>query len=57
MTDKKLGTLESVDLREYWIDEAQGFTPWLASEENLERLSTALGMELELEGLEVRVGP
>ena len=46
---KKLGKLSKVDLREYWDNEAQNFTPWLAQEENLELLGQAINMELELE--------
>jgi hypothetical protein len=49
-----LGQLETVDLRQAWAHEAQSFTPWLA--ENLNRLSAALGIPLELEGQEVSVG-
>ncbi|MCT0210296.1 MAG: DUF4268 domain-containing protein [Cyanobium sp.] len=49
-----LGLLETVDLRQAWAHEAQSFTPWLA--ENLNRLSAALGIPLELEGQEVSVG-
>src|SRR6266545_1786839 len=51
-----LGRLEPVDLRTYWIDEARDFTPWLAQEENLALLGETIGIELELEGVEVRVG-
>ena len=47
--------LESVPIREVWADEARDLTPWLA--ENTDRLSEALGMDLELEGSEVGVGP
>jgi len=54
MTTSKLGTLERVELRQAFSNEAQDFTPWLA--ENLERLSVELGIELELEGEEVGVG-
>jgi hypothetical protein len=49
-----LGLLETVDLRQAWAHEAQSFTPWLAA--NLNRLSAALGIPLELEGQEVSVG-
>ena len=42
-----LGEFEPVDLRTIWNNEATDFTPWLAKAENLERLSKALGMDLE----------
>ena len=54
MTTTELGTLERVNVRKAWSHEAYDFTPWLA--ENLGRLSSELGIELELEGLEVNVG-
>ena len=54
---KQMGALEPVDLREFWEDEARDFTPWLAEEENLARLSETLGIDLELEDTEVSVGP
>lgn len=57
MAPKLLGRLEPVTLREYWQDEARDFTNWLAKEENLGLLSDTLGMELELDGVEVAVGP
>jgi hypothetical protein len=57
MTTKPLGRLELVSLREYWQDEARDYTNWLAKEENLGLLSDTLGMELELEGVEIAVGP
>ena len=53
----ELGRLERVDLRNIWKTEAQDFTPWLASEENLSVLADTLGMELELEAQEANVGP
>lgn len=52
-----LGSLELVDLRTIWPDEARDFTPWLAQEENLRRLSDALNLELEIDRVEVAVGP
>jgi hypothetical protein len=52
-----LGTLEPVDLRAVCTDEARSLTPWLSQPENLARLSKALDLELELEGIEVNVGP
>ena len=53
MTIPELGNLEEVDLREAWPHEARSFTPWLS--ENLEMLSSAIGIPLELEGQEVAV--
>ena len=52
-----LGSLEPVDLRTIWPDEARDFTPWLAQEENLRRLSDALNLELVLDRVVVAVGP
>lgn len=49
----QFGNLENVPLREAWSDEAQNFTPWLAS--NLDQLSRAIGITLELVDSEVRV--
>ena len=53
MTIPEFGNLEEVDLRQAWPHEAQSFTPWLS--ENLEMLSAAIGIPLELEGQEVAV--
>ena len=47
-------TLQNVELRRAWAHEALGFTPWLA--QNLDRISDAIGIPLELEGAEVPVG-
>ncbi len=52
-----LARLERVDLRRIWKTEAQDFTPWLATDENLSVLGNTLGMELELEAQETNVGP
>lgn len=51
----ELGELETADLRKAWPHEAQDFTPWLAK--NLDRLSDVIGIDLDLEGYEVQVGP
>lgn len=48
-------SLVDVPLREVWPDEAKHFTPWLAA--NPGHLGKELGMDLELEGEEVAVGP
>src|SRR5688500_16692480 len=52
-----LGRLQSVDLRSVWASECTHFTPWLAQAENLELIGEAIGVELELEAQEKRVGP
>ena len=52
---KTIGELEPVRVRDVWPDEARDLTPWLA--ENPEALGRALGMDLELDGSEVAVGP
>lgn len=52
-----LGRFQRVDLRDIWKTEAQDFTPWLAREENLSELASALNIDLELEAQEKFVGP
>lgn len=52
---KTIGELAPVPIRDVWPDEARDLTPWLA--ENPEALGRALGMDLELDGSEVAVGP
>lgn len=52
----KLGRLEKVDLRELWNGEATDFTPWLSREENIAELGEAIGIELEVQEQESRVG-
>lgn len=55
MTERQdLATIERVDLREIWRDEAANFTPWLA--ENISQLGEALSMDLEVETAEAPVG-
>jgi hypothetical protein len=51
-----LGALKNLKLREVWKHEERDFTPWLAEEENMEKLSAALGLQLQLEQVEVAVG-
>lgn len=53
MTEIKFGRLIDLPLREAWKHEAHEFTPWLA--ENIDHLSEAIGMQLELTGTEVAV--
>ena len=51
---QELATIEKVDIRSIWPNEASDFTPWLA--ENLSALGEALGLDLELESREAPVG-
>jgi hypothetical protein len=53
---KIFGKLEKVELRELWNGEATDFTPWLSKEENIADLGEAIGMELEVQEQEQRVG-
>ena len=55
--EEELGRLIKIPLREFWEDEEDDFTPWLAREENIRLLSETIRMELEVEGTEIRVGP
>jgi hypothetical protein len=57
MTDKPLGKLQRVELRDIWLSEALEFTPWLARPENLTVLAETIDMELEVEAQEKSVGP
>lgn len=50
----KLGRIVKGHLREAWPHEAADFTPWLA--EHISELGNALGLELELQSQEARVG-
>ena len=52
MTD--FGEIKAVDIRESWPNEARDFTPWLA--ENIDLLSNALGMDLEVTTCEADIG-
>lgn len=53
----KLSKVERVNVRSAWPNEAANFTPWLASEQGLELLQDALGMDLEVEAVEQSIGP
>ena len=51
---RELATIEKVDIREVWENEARDFTPWLAH--NLSALGKASGLDLELQTQEASVG-
>ena len=51
----KLIKQKQINPRKMWPNEAQNFTPWLA--ENITELGEKIGMELEVVGQEVSVGP
>ena len=51
----ELGILKTVTARQKWNNEARDFTPWLAK--NIKALNEALGLELEVENVEVQCGP
>jgi len=51
-----LGRLEKVGLRDFFKDEAKDFTPWLTEDKNLELLGETLGLDIELEDTEVKIG-
>lgn len=51
----ELGILRTVTARQKWTSEARDFTPWLA--QNILSLSDAVGIELEVENIEVKCGP
>lgn len=53
MAEISFGRLADVALREAWAHEALGFTPWLAA--NIDHISEAIGVPLELTGTEVAV--
>ena len=51
---KELASIDKLDLREVWPNEAANFTPWLA--QNISLLGEALDMDLEVETAEAPVG-
>ena len=52
MTD--FGVVHRINARDIWQNEAQNFTPWLAS--NINRLGDVLGLDLEVVEIEADVG-
>ncbi|MCE5255015.1 MAG: DUF4268 domain-containing protein [Actinomycetia bacterium] len=52
-----LGSIVPVNVRRVWENEQYHFTPWLARAENMALLSGAVGLELEVQNIEVAIGP
>ena len=46
-----LGKIEKVDIRNIWEHEGTDFTPWLAKDENIELLGSAIGIDLIVEAV------
>lgn len=57
MATTALGRLTRIELKTAWKTEDGDLTPCLATEENLELLSEAIGLDFELETTEKDVGP
>lgn len=55
-TNFPLSEIEQVRLRDIWPNEAHDFTTWLAASNNLSKLGSACGIELELDETESAVG-
>ena len=49
MNNHDFGRLEKLEPRNYWVNEASNFTPWLAEPANIRLLGEAIGVELEVE--------
>ncbi len=56
MPPTPISRLQRVPIRDIWQTEPQGFTPWLASTENLPLLGEAIGIQLEIQSTEESVG-
>lgn len=58
MENGNFGRLKRVkNTRDHWPRENSDFTPWLATKENIEILSEAIGIKLKVQDQERRVGP
>jgi len=51
-----LGTIQSVDIRSVWSSESSDFTPWLAEPANIALLAETVGLDLEVQAQEKKVG-
>lgn len=54
MADPALGSIENVNPRDVWPNEASDFTPWLAK--HVDVLAAALGLDIEIAQSEAAVG-
>lgn len=52
-----LGQMKKVKVSDLWKHEEYDFTTWLAADDNIGKLADALGLEFQVEGIEVPVGP
>src|SRR6476620_3562418 len=43
------GRLQRVNLKDVWLQDAEDFTSWLASQENIDLLGETVGLELVVE--------
>lgn len=50
----KLGKIDAVDIRSQWKNEEYDFTPWLAKEPHVQILADAIGVDFDVDGIEVR---
>jgi len=55
--NQNFGQLKTVPVKEIWSNEASDFTPWVATDDGLQRLGDTLDIELVLETVEKSVGP
>lgn len=56
MEERKLGSIEKVDLRKIWNNEETDFTRWLAEEDNMNKLGEEIGIEIKVNKIEANVG-
>ena len=52
----QLDRLIRVELRDFWKNEAEDFTPWLAKEENAQLLGETINLDLEVQEQEKSAG-
>jgi hypothetical protein len=56
MTTTALGTIQTVNVRTVWSSESEEFTHWLAEPANIALLSQTIGVDLDTQAVEKRVG-